>query len=57
MDILYILQHQVHCDVAEFELRDHQYSRCALMIGKMRSTSAIFPNASYNALLITCSRA
>jgi hypothetical protein len=40
MDVLDILEHHVHRNVAQLKLRDHQYSGCALMIAKMRSTSS-----------------
>src|SRR5439155_665108 len=57
MDVLDVLQDHVHLDVAELDLRHHQYSPCALMIRKIRSTSASSRRMSYNAALMTCSRA
>jgi len=56
MDVLDILEHHVHRNVAEFELRGHQYSECALMMRKMRSTSASsFPKSGSIALLMVFS--
>src|SRR2546425_4611653 len=57
MDVLDVLQNHVHLDVTQLELRHHQYSPCALMIRKMRSTSASSRRVSYSAALMTCSRA
>src|SRR5215510_10390113 len=40
VDVLDVLEHDIHRDVTERDLRDHQYSLCALMMRKRRSTSA-----------------
>src|ERR1700730_4340123 len=56
MDVLDVLQNHVNCNVAQLELRDHQYSLCALRIGKMRSTSATSFRTPNNACLMTRSR-
>ena len=46
MDVLDVLEQHIHRDFAEVQLRDHQYSFCALMIRKMCSTSAtLFPSS------------
>src|SRR5207247_3848887 len=55
--VLDILQDHVSFDVTQPDLRHHQYSPCALMIRKMHSTSASLRRISYNAALMTCSRA
>ena len=57
MDILDVLQHHINRDVPKPQLVDHQYSLCALMIGKIRSTSPTSRSTSNSAALITCSRA
>ena len=57
MDVFDVLQDHIHRDLAECESRDHQYSLCALMMGKARSTSATSCNTPYRACLITRSRA
>src|SRR6185437_14341963 len=57
MNIFDVLQYYIRGNVPEFDLSDRQYSFCALMMRKMRSTSFSFCNTSYIARLITFSRA
>src|SRR3990167_9494787 len=57
MDVFDVLQRHIHRDLAHFYLRDHQYSLCALMMRKMRSTSASFlPKSGSNSPLMMFSR-
>src|SRR5580692_664591 len=56
VDVLDVLEHNVHRNPTQIELRCHQYSRCALTTKKMRSTSATFCKISYRAALMVCSR-
>src|SRR6478672_11506639 len=46
MDVLDVFEHHVHGYFAKIDLRDCQYSACALMIAKIRSTSSTFCNTS-----------
>ena len=56
VNVLDVLEHHVYCDITELDLRGHQYSFCALMMRKIRSTSATSCRMSYRACLITRSR-
>src|ERR1700742_1588588 len=56
MEILDVFLHDIHSDFAKLYTAGHQYSRCALTIRKMRSTSVTSCNTSYKALLTTISR-
>lgn len=56
VDVFDLLEHDLRGDIAEHNLRHHQYSFCALMMGKRRSTSFTSRRMSYSAFLITRSR-
>src|SRR5262245_48013760 len=56
VDVFDILEHDIRGDITERDLRDHQYSFCALMMRKMRSTSATSCKMPNKACLITRSR-
>src|SRR5262249_18777021 len=56
VDVLDVLEHDIYGDITERDLRDHQYSFCALMMRKMRSTSATSCKMPNRACLITRSR-
>ena len=56
MNILNVLEHDIHFDTSEIELGSHQYSLCALITEKMRSTSISSCKMPYRAALIFCSR-
>src|ERR1700730_1598701 len=53
VDVLDVLQDHFHRYLTELKLGHHQYSFCALMMRKMRSTSAASCNTPYNAALMT----
>src|SRR5258708_36322695 len=57
MNILDVLQHHIDSDISKFYLRHRQYSRWALTIRKILSTSDSSFRITNNAALITCSRA
>src|ERR1700693_2325723 len=57
VDIFDVLEYDIRRDFPEIELRYHQYSLCALMTRKMRSTSAASCKTSYRACFMICSRA
>src|SRR5215475_11956893 len=40
VDVFDVLEHDIHGDTTDRDLRDHQYSFCALMMRKIRSTWA-----------------
>src|SRR5438034_4373923 len=57
VDVLDVFPYYVDGDVAQFQLRRHQYSPCALMITKIRSTSDRSFRSGSNAALMMFSRA
>src|SRR5215510_9364854 len=56
VDVLDVLEHNIRGDITERDLRDHQYSFCALMMRKIRSASATSCKMPNRACLITRSR-
>src|SRR5262249_41061967 len=56
VDVFDILEYDIHRYITKRHLRDHQYSFCALMMRKMRSTSATSWRMPNKARLMTRSR-